>query len=622
SNKLQKLTGKKKKSARPAQPRCSREVIEAPEDANIEEYLRSEHILFHWTRPQQLLTPFVCFPKGFGIDADQIAAFEEKPASHSMGSSQSTSVPDSRIVETEYGKVQGRRLISEGDRQVDAFQGIPFAKAPVGELRFKKPQPPDRWDDIFDARKWGPRAVQKDVFTFGLWKSGPKSEDCLRLNVFTPCWIPPEGGFAVMVFVHGGGFAMGDASVYGDRSICETLCLKDVVVVTIQYRLGYLGFWTTGDAACPSNLGLWDQTAALQWIQLNIEAFGGNKDNVTVMGQSAGGVSVDLLAISPHSTGLFHKVIPMGGCASAKWAFAPSMKKVCERRAKKVKIQEWSSSENLMEQLRALPSSAFEISMFGADLIDGADLECTPVIDGDFLPSSVDELRKSAPAKPMMTGVAKLEALMFLLMVKKTAGKVRKAATKAVPETVPNREEEIENLIREYIDLDTVKGKKAIHRALHEVHSDFATNAATLKMIKDTLAAQPGNPVYSYVFSYLNPKSYGPLRWYLSVVEATHGMELPYLFGKALMLKFDFNEKDREMCDIFSTAFTNFAKYGNPNGPVSSSTVLPVEWEAASIEHSERHYIFDKEFRNEDSYFNGRPSKLLQLRELTIEEQK
>ncbi|GMS90057.1 hypothetical protein PENTCL1PPCAC_12232, partial [Pristionchus entomophagus] len=491
--------------------------------------LQSENLLFHWSIPQPLLTPFVCFPKGFGIEPEKINAFEDKPSILAMGTAQSSNILDSRVVETENGKVQGRRLINEGDRQVDTFQGIPFAKPPVGELRFKKPQPPDRWEGIFDARKWGPRAVQKDVFTFGLWKAGPKSEDCLRLNVFAPCWEPPEGGFAVMVFVHGGGFSMGDASVYGDRSICETLCLKDVIVVTIQYRLGYLGFWTTGDDACPANLGLWDQAAALQWIQANIAAFGGNKANITVMGQSAGGVSVDLLALSPHSSGLFHKVIPMGGCATAKWAFAPSMQKICEKRARKMKIQEWSESENLMEQLRALPSSAFEISMFGADLIDGTDLECTPIIDGDFLPASVDEMRKNANPKPMMTGVAKLEALMFLLMAKKTAGKVRKAASKAVPEHVPNREDEIENLIREYIDLDTVKGKKAVHRALHEVHSDFATNAATLKMIKDTLAAHPANPVYSYVFSYLNPKSYGPLRWYLSVVEATHGMELPSL---------------------------------------------------------------------------------------------
>ncbi|GMT20851.1 hypothetical protein PFISCL1PPCAC_12148, partial [Pristionchus fissidentatus] len=477
-----------------------------------------------------------------------------------MGTSQSIPIPDSRIVETDCGKVQGRRLIFEGERQVDAFQGIPYAKAPTGELRFKKPQPPDAWEEIFDARQFGPRAIQKDVLSL-LWKAGPKSEDCLRLNVFTPCWVPPAEGFAVMVFVHGGGFVMGDATVYGDKSICETLCTKDVVIVTVQYRLGYLGFFTTGDEVCPGNLGLWDQTEALKWIQRNIGAFGGNKDNVTLFGQSAGGASVDLLALSPHSYDLFHKVIPMGGNASTKWAFAPSMKKVCERRVKKMKVES-SDSKDLIEKLRQLPASVFEVNMFGADLVDGADLECTPVIDGDFLPSSIDELRRVAPAKPMMTGVAKLEALLFLLTVKKTPEKLLKVAKKVVPEGVPNRDEEIDNLIRGYIDLDTTKGKKAVHQALHEVHSDFATNAATLRMIKETLETHPSAPVYSYVFSYLNPKSFGPLRWYLTVVEATHGMELPYLFGKSLMLKFDFNEEDRRMCDRFSTAFTNFAKYG------------------------------------------------------------
>ncbi|GMS89144.1 hypothetical protein PENTCL1PPCAC_11320, partial [Pristionchus entomophagus] len=107
------------------------------------------------------------------------------------------------------------------------------------------------------------------------------SEDCLYLNLFTPVWQPPTEGFPVMVFIHGGGFTMHDSETYGDEGIARFLVQKGVVVVTIQYRLGYLGFFSAGDESCRGNWGLWDQTAALHWVQDNVGAFNGNKNNVT-----------------------------------------------------------------------------------------------------------------------------------------------------------------------------------------------------------------------------------------------------------------------------------------------------------------------------------------------------
>ncbi|GMT19756.1 hypothetical protein PFISCL1PPCAC_11053, partial [Pristionchus fissidentatus] len=216
-----------------------------------------------------------------------------------MGSS--VSYPASRIVSTAQGQLRGRRLVYKGDNQVDAFQGIPYAKPPVGQLRFQKPHPPDSWDGIRDAIKFGNRAMQSNLVLMERFTKHATSEDCLYLNVFTPCWEPPSRGFPVIVFVHGGGFVSGDAESYGDVGICENLCTRDAIVVSIHYRLGYLGFFTTGDSVCPGNFGLWDQTEALKWVQQNIRAFGGNKDNVTIFGQSAGGASVDFLSLSPHS---------------------------------------------------------------------------------------------------------------------------------------------------------------------------------------------------------------------------------------------------------------------------------------------------------------------------------
>ncbi|GMR60008.1 hypothetical protein PMAYCL1PPCAC_33446, partial [Pristionchus mayeri] len=525
------------------------------------------------------------------------------------------SYPESRVVHTHYGKVIGRRLYRKGEKSVDAFQGIPYAKPPVGNLRFRKPELPEPWEGILEAKSFGNRAIQRDLPIFDSWRKSATSEDCLFLNVFSPCWDPPEGGFPVMVYIHGGGFSMDGAETYGDVGICERMCLKDVVVVTIQYRLGYLGFWSTGDSVCPGNFGLWDQTEALKWIQLNIAAFGGNKGNVTILGQSAGGASVDFLSLSPHSNYLFHKVIPMAGNASAPWALSPKMKLQCEKKAIRLGC-EWKDSEELLSQLRVLPASAFAISLIGANTERGATLECTPVIDGDFLPHSVEELRRKAPPKPRMTGVAKMEGLLFMIPFQSSVKKLKKLMYRALPKDLPNRESAHSEILAKYIDLESKPGTDAVYRAMNEIFSDFFMNIPTLKQIQDTICVHPDAPVYNYVFSYINPKAWGPLRWYLSFIEASHCHELAYLFNKGIIFGFSFTEEDHRMAEIFSTALTNFAKYGDPNG-ASGRNDLPVRWEPATKDHPERHYNFSLQPGLIHSYFEGRPTELLNLQRLS-----
>ncbi|GMS90534.1 hypothetical protein PENTCL1PPCAC_12709, partial [Pristionchus entomophagus] len=246
--------------------------------------------------------------------------------------------PPSRIVETAYGAVRGRRLIHQGEKLVDAFQGIPFAAPPVGELRFKKPVPPARWEGVRETTAFSSRSIQQPINPQDYAMKGVPSEDSLYLNVFSPVWEAPKEGFPVMVFIHGGGFANGEASAYGDIGICENVVTRGIVFVTMQYRLGYLGFLSTGDAVCPGNLGLWDQVEALKWIQLNIGAFGGDNNNVTLLGQSAGAASVDLLHLSPHSTGLFHKAICMAGTAECRWTMHPTLALGCSRKSRRTTL--------------------------------------------------------------------------------------------------------------------------------------------------------------------------------------------------------------------------------------------------------------------------------------------
>uniref|UniRef100_A0A0M3IDX1 Carboxylic ester hydrolase n=1 Tax=Ascaris lumbricoides TaxID=6252 RepID=A0A0M3IDX1_ASCLU len=336
------------------------------------------------------------------------------------------SVP-SDVFDTNYGKIRGKKFdISDGaGRFVNAFLGIPYAKPPTGALRFKMAQPPKKWSGVRECTMHGPRAPQVDMLFERLSNSVPKSEDCLYLNVFAPDWeMPPdqENGRATLVWIHGGAFVIHSSANYGDYGICKYLCAKEVVVVTLQYRLGLFGFSATGDENCVSNLGLRDQTSALRWVKENISSFGGDPDNITVFGQSAGGVCADILALSPYSRDLFNKVIPMSGNASCSWAIRDTVHVRNTIRAH-AEVLGWVEPEgneieknaSLMDFLRHQPVSALEVSFDGKPgfRTNSEELDIVPVVDGDFIPEPIEELRRKVPRKVWMIGVTEYEALLF-----------------------------------------------------------------------------------------------------------------------------------------------------------------------------------------------------------------
>ncbi|XP_063801690.1 carboxylesterase 5A-like isoform X2 [Pseudophryne corroboree] len=227
---------------------------------------------------------------------------------------------DGPLVNTKYGSLRGRTLmVKKTNRTVHGFFGVPFAQPPVGPLRFQKPEPPRPWSSVKDASKHSaicPQSLQelqgmKDDFKGNL-EIPPVSEDCLYLNVFTLADREENLKLPVMVFIHPGGLITG-SSIQFEASALSAY--ESVVVVTIQYRLGLLGFFSTGDEAARGNYGLLDQVAALQWVQENIKDFGGDPQSVTIFGQSAGGVSVSALVLSPLASGLFHRAIAESGVA-------------------------------------------------------------------------------------------------------------------------------------------------------------------------------------------------------------------------------------------------------------------------------------------------------------------
>ncbi|XP_047112051.1 juvenile hormone esterase-like [Schistocerca piceifrons] len=197
---------------------------------------------------------------------------------------------DDVLVTVQQGTLRGTTATSVYNTSYTAFLGIPYAKPPVGDLRFQPPQPATGWEGVRDATQYGSDCVQN---------TGEGSEDCLYLNVYVP-GVPQEGsGLPVLFYVHGGGFIKGSGS--DQKFGPDFLVSYGVILVTINYRLGPLGFLSTGDDVVPGNVGLKDQLLGLSWVQSNIERFGGDPQRVTLDGRSAGGVAVSLHLMSPQT---------------------------------------------------------------------------------------------------------------------------------------------------------------------------------------------------------------------------------------------------------------------------------------------------------------------------------
>ncbi|XP_053396830.1 putative inactive carboxylesterase 4 [Mercenaria mercenaria] len=197
---------------------------------------------------------------------------------------------------------------------VKQFLGIPYAKPPVGELRFKKPEPLPRLQSPFRATKFG--FICPQIILPGEPLVGVQDEDCLHLNIFIPTQAPDNSdGHAVMVWIHGGAFILGSSDEYDAKILAG---FGNVIVVTINYRLGPLGFFSTMDSSCPGNFGLWDQKMALNWVRDNIAPFGGDINRITIFGESAGAISGIMQGMLPENNNLFKRIIASSGSPSVR----------------------------------------------------------------------------------------------------------------------------------------------------------------------------------------------------------------------------------------------------------------------------------------------------------------
>ncbi|CAL1532702.1 unnamed protein product, partial [Lymnaea stagnalis] len=317
-------------------------------------------------------------------------------------------------VQTDKGRVRGVSHMVDGQK-VDVFLGIPYARPPVGALRFLHPEQIDPWSDVWDATKKPNCCMQvpdrffDDFSGSNVWNPNTEtSEDCLYLNVWTPRTRPPYHNKAVMVWVYGGAFTTGSSTldIYDGKYLATE---NDVVVVSMQFRFGALGYFVLGSPDSPGNAGMMDLRMALEWVQRNIHSFGGNAHNVTLVGESSGAVSIGLLMLSSLGRGLFNRAILQSGSPQAPWGTYSLQEG--RRRSKQLaqllgcnpKEADWV----ILACLRALPAWKFPENETNTSIAEGiAQFPFIPVIDGVFLTKSPREYLKEGSFKkiPLLLG--------------------------------------------------------------------------------------------------------------------------------------------------------------------------------------------------------------------------
>lgn len=313
------------------------------------------------------------------------------------------------IVETRYGKVEG--VTQKG---IQVWKGIPYAQPPLGPLRLRVPQPPQAWPGVRAAKKFGPNSAQPDNamggFLGGISTPPPAGEDCLYLNIWSPG--ADQQKRPVLVWIHGGAFIAGSGADpwYDGSSFARN---GDVVVVTINYRLGMLGFLYLDELGgkehgYAANCGLLDQIAALEWVRDNIENFGGDPENITLAGESAGAMSIGALLAMPRAQGLFQRAILESGAAHNV------MSRHAATDMARSFIGHLGLAENQLADLETVPvTKILEAQQLSARSMLGG-----PAIDGQLLPGKPLEMiaAGSAAQVPLLIGTNRDEARLFSLL--------------------------------------------------------------------------------------------------------------------------------------------------------------------------------------------------------------
>ncbi|XP_007576659.1 neuroligin 4 X-linked a [Poecilia formosa] len=498
------------------------------------------------------------------------------------------------VATTNYGKLRGVKVTLPNEilGPVEQYLGIPYALAPTEERRFQPPEPPMSWPGIRNATHFAPVCPQflEDRFLLNdmlpVWFTAnldtvvsyvqEQSEDCLYLNIYVPTEddIHDENGLKpVMVYIHGGSYVEGTGNMI-DGSILASY--GNVIVITINYRLGVLGFLSTGDQAAKGNYGLLDQIQALRWIKENIHAFKGDPKRVTIFGSGAGASCVSLLCLSHYSEDLFQKAIIQSGTALSSWAVNYQPAKYTRSLAEKVgcnmldtiDLVECLQKKNYKELIEQYVTPAKYHIAFG------------PVIDGDVIPDDPQILMEQGEFLnyDIMLGVNQGEGFKFVDGIVDSEDGVSAndfdfAVSDFVdhlygyPEGKDTLRETIKFMYTDWADKENPETRRKTLVALFTDHQWVAPAVATAD-----LHAQYGSPTYFYAFYHHCQSDMKP-----SWADSAHGDEVPYVFGIPMigptdLFNCNFSKNDVMLSAVVMTYWTNFAKTGDPNQPVPQDT--------------------------------------------------
>nr|ADB12618.1 neuroligin 2a [Danio rerio] len=514
-------------------------------------------------------------------------------------------------VTTNYGKLRGikKELNNEILGPVEQYLGVPYATAPIGDRRFQPPEAPGSWQEVRNATQFAPVCPQNvhgvlPEIMLPVWFTDSldvaatyiqnQSEDCLYLNVYVPTEDGPltkkhdestlnrprdedirdRRKKPVMLFIHGGSYMEGTGNMF-DASVLAAY--GNVIVVTMNYRLGVLGFLSTGDQSAKGNYGLLDQIQALRWLNENIGHFGGDPERITIFGSGAGASCVNLLILSHHSEGLFQRAIAQSGSAISSWSISYQPLKYTKILARKVGCT-YGETADLVDCLRRknfrelvdqdIQPARYHIA-FG------------PVMDGDVVPDDPEILMQQGEFLnyDLLIGVNQGEGLKFVDDggTESEEGISAAAFDYTISNFVDNLygypkgkdilRETIKFMYTDWADRDNGEMRRKTLLALFTDHQWVAPAIATAK-----LHADYQSPVYFYTFYHHCQTETRP-EW----ADAAHGDEIPYVFGVPMIGATDlfpcnFSKNDIMLSAVVMTYWTNFAKTGDPNLPVPQDT--------------------------------------------------
>jgi len=441
---------------------------------------------------------------------------------------------------------------------IRSFKGIPYALPPVGDLRWKEPQPPANWTGVLNADHFSHMPMQKHIFSDMIFRADTMSEDCLYLNVWTPAKSGKEK-LPVLVYFYGGGFSAGDGSEA--RYDGESMAQKGIVAVTINYRLGIFGFFAHPELTQESphhasgNYGLMDQTAALRWVQANIAAFGGDPKRLTIAGESAGSIAVCAQMVSPLSKDLIAGAIgESGGMIKPTLPAIPLAD--CEKIGRAFADKVGAKS---LADLRAIPA---------AQLLDDASkpdaYKLSPTVDGYFLPKPVVDIFEAGEQAhvPLLVGWNSAEIPYQAF----TGGDMPTPLNyvKKLKQQFGNDADDVAMLYPGPTQADVIKSATALASDRFIVYSTWKW--------ADLQSKTGEKPVYRYLFSCPRPPEVGkpnPPAGKLPppMVGASHASEIEFALGNLAYDKvYAWTPDDYKVSATMENYFANFIKTGNPNG--------------------------------------------------------